>query len=51
MNELNKDKQHISREKSKARELRKSQWWKNEISLGICHNCGLKFKLISEEKK
>jgi 5-methylcytosine-specific restriction endonuclease McrA len=38
--EINADKKHISREKSKARELRKSQWWKNEIAKGICHYCG-----------
>jgi len=43
MNDLNKDKQHIAREKSKARELRKSQWWKNEIAKGICHYCENKF--------
>lgn len=36
----NKDKQSIAREKSKARDLRKSQWWKTEISKGICHYCG-----------
>ena len=44
MNDLDKDKQHISREKVKARELRKSQWWKNEIARGFCHYCGKKFK-------
>lgn len=44
MTEINKDKQHITREKTKARELRKSQWWKNEIAKGICHYCGKKFK-------
>ena len=44
MNDLNKDKQHIAREKAKARELRKSQWWKNEIAKGICHYCAKKIK-------
>jgi 5-methylcytosine-specific restriction endonuclease McrA len=44
MVEINKDKQHISREKAKARDLRKSQWWKNEIAKGICHYCGRTFK-------
>ncbi len=39
-----KDKQYIAREKAKARELRQSQWWKNEIVRGICHYCGEKFK-------
>ena len=44
MAEISKDKQHISREKVKARELRKSPWWKNEIARGFCHYCGKKFK-------
>lgn len=44
MNDLSDDKKRISREKSKARQLRKSQWWKNEIARGLCHYCGKKFK-------
>ncbi|MEE9118059.1 MAG: HNH endonuclease [Calditrichia bacterium] len=44
MVDINKEKQHIAREKAKARELRQSQWWKNEIARGICHYCGEKFK-------
>ena len=32
------------REKAKARKLRQSQWWKNEIAKGICHYCAKKFK-------
>jgi len=35
--------QEIKREKEKARELRKSQWWKNRIAKGVCHYCGEKF--------
>ena len=35
--------QEIKREKEKARELRKSQWWKNRIAKGICHYCGGSF--------
>jgi 5-methylcytosine-specific restriction endonuclease McrA len=31
--------QEIKREREKARELRKSQWWKNRIAKGICHWC------------
>jgi len=46
MTESTKDKQHIAREKVKAREMRKSQWWKNEIAKGICHYCGMKFKSL-----
>ncbi|MBI1920133.1 MAG: HNH endonuclease [Geobacter sp.] len=37
--------QEIRREKDKARELRKSQWWKNRVGRGICHWCGGKFPL------
>ena len=40
---IGKDAQHIAREKRKARMLRRSRWWKNEISKGICHYCGRKF--------
>lgn len=34
------DDDHINRERRKARELRKSQWWKNRIARGTCHYCG-----------
>lgn len=40
---INKDPKHVAREKQKARELRKSQWWKNKLAEGICHYCGQKF--------
>lgn len=30
---------HVAREKRKARELRKSQWWRNKIAEGICYYC------------
>ena len=32
--------QQVKREKEKARELRRSQWWKNRIGRGLCHYCG-----------
>ena len=32
----------IRKEKNKARELRKTSWWKNRIASGICHYCGEK---------
>ena len=41
--EINKDAAHVAREKAKAQKLKKSQWWKNEIALGICHYCQGKF--------
>ena len=37
------DQAHIKRERAKARELRESQWWKNQIGPGLCHHCGQKF--------
>lgn len=30
----------VAREKAKARDLRRSQWWKRRRSAGICHYCG-----------
>ena len=35
--------QQVKREKEKARELRRSQWWKNRVAKGICHYCGGNF--------
>jgi 5-methylcytosine-specific restriction enzyme A len=32
-----------AKEKQKARELRQTQWWKNEIAKGICHYCQRQF--------
>ena len=37
------DEDHVRREKNKARELRQSQWWKNEKGKGICHYCKQRF--------
>ena len=41
---ISADENHIKREKTKAREMRASQWWKRKRSSGICHYCGRKFK-------
>ena len=30
----------LSREKEKARALRKTQWWQRQIARGTCHYCG-----------
>jgi 5-methylcytosine-specific restriction endonuclease McrA len=35
--------QEIRREKDKARELRRTRWWKNRVAQGVCHYCGRKF--------
>jgi len=31
--------EEIKKEKAKARDLRKTQWWKQKCSPGICHYC------------
>jgi 5-methylcytosine-specific restriction protein A len=41
--DIKKDPAHIGREKKKAQELKKSQWWKKEIAKGVCYYCGHKF--------
>ncbi len=35
--------EHIGREKAKARALRESQWWRNQLGHGICYYCSQKF--------
>jgi len=30
----------IKRERSRARELRKTRWWQNKIAKGVCYYCG-----------
>ncbi len=37
------DNEHVGREKAKARELRASQWWRNQLGSGVCHYCSQKF--------
>jgi hypothetical protein len=34
------DEEHLRREKARARDLRSSQWWKNQCASGRCHYCG-----------
>jgi len=34
------DEDELARERAKARELRRSQWWKNRRATGRCHYCG-----------
>ena len=33
----------MQRERQKARELRRTQWWKRKRASGVCHHCGGKF--------
>lgn len=35
--------EQLRRERQKARELRRSQWWRNRIAAGLCHYCGKQF--------
>ena len=34
------DPEALAREKRKARELRRSQWWKRRCAKGVCDYCG-----------
>jgi 5-methylcytosine-specific restriction enzyme A len=36
--------EHQKREKAKARELRSSQWWKQQLGKGLCYHCKQRFK-------
>ena len=37
------DPKRIARERNKARELKKTSWWKQKIQSGICNYCEKKF--------
>jgi len=41
--EIKKDPKHVAREREKARELRKSPWWQEQLRNGVCHYCGQVF--------
>ena len=38
--DIRKDDRHVAREREKARALRKSVWWQQQIQHGVCHYCG-----------
>ena len=38
------DQKDIKKERNKAKELRKSPWWKQRIASGVCHYCEQVFK-------
>ena len=38
------DEAEIRREREKARKLRKSRWWQQKLSGGVCYYCGKLFK-------
>lgn len=37
--DLNPDPVHVKREREKARELKKTDWWRNLLQKGECHYC------------
>jgi 5-methylcytosine-specific restriction protein A len=39
----NTDTKRIKQERDKARELKKTSWWKEKLSKGVCHHCGERF--------
>ncbi len=39
------DEKEIKKEREKARELRKTAWWKNKLSKGECYWCHRKFEV------
>ena len=40
---IEKDAAHVKRERAKAKELRKSDWWQQQLAKGVCHYCGESF--------
>lgn len=38
--DIRKDERHVSLQREKARTLRKSVWWLQQIQAGVCHYCG-----------
>jgi 5-methylcytosine-specific restriction enzyme A len=40
--DIQRDEAHVSREREKARALRRSEWWRRQLETGVCHYCGKK---------
>lgn len=41
--DIRKDDKHVAAERGKARELRRSPWWQEQLRKGLCHYCGKPF--------
>ncbi len=41
--DIRKDPAHVAREREKARALRQSAWWHQQLDRGVCHYCGKRF--------
>ena len=37
--DINPDPVHVKREREKARELRRTDWWRSQLQKGVCHYC------------
>ena len=37
------DPKRLKKEREKAQKLKKTQWWRDQLNLGLCHYCGNKF--------
>ena len=37
------DEAHVKRERAKAREMRHSSWWRQQVGKGVCYHCEKKF--------
>jgi 5-methylcytosine-specific restriction endonuclease McrA len=37
---IEKDAAHVARERTKARALRETDWWRQQLQSGVCHYCG-----------
>lgn len=42
--DIKSDPDHVAREKRKAKELRKTTWWRSRLDAGVCHYCKGRFK-------
>lgn len=34
---------HAKRERAKAKEMRQSLWWRQQLGKGVCYHCGRQF--------
>jgi 5-methylcytosine-specific restriction enzyme A len=38
--DIRKDERHVAAERRRAQELKRSNWWKQQLQRGVCHYCG-----------
>lgn len=39
------DPSNVKRERAKAREMRSSSWWRQQVGRGVCYHCEQKFSV------